>query len=135
MAEVSEDGTDRKIHGDIAVEDFNNAVFDRTIPHHFINETYIEVNEDEVTMAFLHSSRTPNGRKLRPMVRLTLTHSTFLKMMAFFNKRADFLLDVYDGFPTTAYDADPEVFSQALDRMNKRVEDEEDEVKEVKEDE
>lgn len=91
-----------------------SVLSDANIPYLFVNNAFIDINENDISVVFMYDYSTPDGPMSKPGVRLAFTHAGFINLVEFMNTRATFLKKVYGGKPRSAFQTDSDVFADAL---------------------
>ena len=77
---------------------------ERQVPDLYVNTVKVEVGPSEITMLFGLTDPIHQQDTGKALVRLVTTHDNFMKMMAFMNRRVEFLSYIYAGQPMSVDD-------------------------------
>ena len=91
-------------------------------PDVYADVTHVLISRNEITMFFGRQLEELDGsHPILPLVRVTVSHDSFVRMFKYWEWYNDFLIEVYDGeIPSllTMKEKYPERFEEAEKRMN-----------------
>ena len=96
-----------------------SPAYDTATPDAYSNNSEIIIGESDVAIAFLHDLGFNNIQQA--VVRIVMTHATFLNFVAHCNTRAKFIQDAYGGSVKTLFNnfaEDDEIWKQMIADMN-----------------
>ena len=90
---------------------------DPTIRNVYANDMLVEIGEADISLLFSYSFWNKGDKVNKPSVRIVLTHTNFVKMVDFMQKRADLLHRAYSGVPPDLMSGDPGELESAFDEL------------------